>query len=68
MTKKDIYGTVGFVILGMITFRLAYGAWPPLEGEFYQWLSSDSKAVWSMVAAIVGGIVGALICRAMARK
>jgi hypothetical protein len=65
---KNLYGTIGFVALGLLTFRLAYGAWPPFEGEFGQWLAPDSRAGWSMVAAVVGGIVGALLGRAMVRE
>ena len=64
---KGICGTIGFFIAAMATFRLAYGAWPPTEGKFGEWLLSDSRAVWSMLAGIVVGVVGLVIGRAVGR-
>lgn len=64
---KNLCGTIGFVILGMVTFRFVYAAWPPFDGNFGQWMSSDPKTRWAMVAGIVGGMVGAFIGRAIAR-
>ncbi len=61
---KDIFGTIGFFITSMATFRFVYGAWPPKAGNFGQWISSDPRALWTMVAAIFVGMVGALISRA----
>jgi cytochrome b len=60
---KEIGGTIGFVIFGLLTFRYYYGAWPPTEGDFNQWLTSDPSAGWAMVAAVVGGMVGAIVVR-----
>lgn len=61
---KDFFGTLGFFVAGLITFRLSYGAWPPTQGNFGKWLSSDSKARWAMLAGLVVGMVGAVIGRA----
>jgi cytochrome b len=65
---KNTVGTICFVVLGLLTFRLVYGAWPPFEGKFGEWLASDPRAGWSMVAAVVGGIVGALVGRAFVKE
>lgn len=68
VVSKNVIGTITFVVLGMLlgmlTFRLVYGAWPPFESKFEEWLASAPKAGLSMVTAVVVGIVGALVVRA----
>ena len=61
---KDIFGTVGFFVVAMATFRLVYGSWPPFEGDFGDWFSSEPRAKWAMASAVVTGMVGALLARA----
>lgn len=68
MTRKNLCGTLGYWLAAMATFRLAYGAWPPLDGALGQWLASDPKAVWSLVVGVVVGIPGALVGRALADR
>jgi fructose-specific phosphotransferase system IIC component len=58
-------GTVGSFVGAMLLFRLAYGAWAPLQGDFWQWLVSDTRAQWALLAGIVGIVVGALVGQAI---
>ncbi len=62
---KNGFGTIGFFVVAMGTFRMTYGAWPPTDGSLGEWLSSDPRAVWSLLAGTAGGMVGALIVRSM---
>jgi len=62
---KDIFGIIGFLITSLVTFRLVYGSWPPTTGNFIQWVSSDSKVLWAMAAAVIVGMLGTLISRAL---
>lgn len=64
LLMKNIFGTIGFFITSMVTFRLVYGSWPPTAGNFKQWISSDPRALWAMAAAVIVGMLGALIGRA----
>jgi tetratricopeptide (TPR) repeat protein len=64
---KNLYGTLAFFIAGVGTFRLIYGVWPPTEGDFGQWLYSDIRARWAMVAGILAGMLATAIGRAFSR-
>jgi uncharacterized membrane protein YeaQ/YmgE (transglycosylase-associated protein family) len=62
---KGICGILGSWIFAMLTFRLVYGAWPPFEGNLGEWLSSDSRARWALLAGFVFGVIGAVVGRAI---
>src|SRR5689334_13687821 len=61
---RDFCGTLSFFIAAWGTFRLVYGAWPPMKGNFGQWLLADSRAKWAMAAGLLAGMIGAIIVRA----
>lgn len=63
---KSFLGTLGFAIVGLMTFRLVYGSWPPTEGEFAQWLRADSRARWALAAGTLAGVIGLIIGRVFA--
>jgi hypothetical protein len=52
----------------LLAVRLAYGAWPPFQGDFWQWLTSDSRARWSLLAGVAGIVVGGIIGQAIGLK
>lgn len=62
---KALFGMFGFYVAGVLTFRLVYGAWPPHEGHFGQWLMADSKAQLALAIGMVAGMVGAVFARAL---
>ena len=64
---KSLCGTIGFFVVAMITFRLVYGAWPPTEGNLGNWISTEPKAIWAMVAAIIAGMIGTFIGQTLPR-
>jgi tetratricopeptide (TPR) repeat protein len=64
---KALWGTFGFYVAGVLTFRLVYGAWPPHEGHFGQWLIADSKAQLALAVGMLAGMVGAMFARALSR-
>jgi cytochrome b len=64
---QNQHGTLGFFVAAMATFRLTYGAWPPFEGNFVEWILSDSKAQRAMLAGVIVGMLGMAIGRAFGR-
>jgi tetratricopeptide (TPR) repeat protein len=62
---KALFGMFGFYAAGVLTFRLVYGAWPPHEGNFGQWLMADSKTQLALGVGMVAGMVGAVLARAL---
>lgn len=63
---KVVFGMFGFYAAAMAAFRVVYGAWPPHQGKFGDWLMSDSKAQMAMLVGVGAGMIGAMICRALA--
>lgn len=65
---RKTFGTIGSFVGAMLAFRLAYGSWPPFQGEFWEWLTSDSRAMWSLLAGIAGVVVGGLLGQSIGMK
>jgi cytochrome b len=65
---KNVSGTIGFFLAGLGVFRLVYGAWPPSQGSFSQWVSSDPHAKGAIAAGLVAGVVGALVARSLSKN
>lgn len=61
---KNTCGMIGFMVVALITFRLLNGAWPPMEGRLGEWLASNPRAVWAMIA----GVVGPRLCQELGRS
>jgi tetratricopeptide (TPR) repeat protein len=61
---RDFFGTLTF-IAGTGTFRIIYGQWPPTSGRFGQWLLSDGKARWAILAGMLVGMVATSIVRGL---
>jgi hypothetical protein len=64
---RDFVGTLAFFIAGTSTFRIIYGRWPPTSGNFGQWLVSDGKARWAILAGLLVGMVATVIVRGLRR-
>jgi len=64
---RDFFGTLTFFIAGTGTFRIIYGRWPPTSGKFGEWLLSDSKARWAILAGMLVGMVATSIMRGLTR-
>lgn len=64
---RDLFGTVGFFLTALATFRLVYGSWPLHEGALLAWLVSDASARWALGASLVTGMIGAAIGRRLLR-
>ena len=65
---RKLFGNIGSFIGAMLVFRLVYGAWPPFEGSFWAWLKSDTRAMWSLLASLVGIVIGGLLGQAIGMK
>ena len=63
---KGIFGLFGFYAAAMVAFRIVYGAWPPHDRKFGEWLMADSKARVAMLVGIGAGMIGAIVGRAFA--
>lgn len=64
---RDLFGTIGFFLTALATFRLVYGSWPPHEGSLFAWLAADARARWALGASLVTGMIGATIGRRLLR-
>src|SRR5947209_7759990 len=64
---KSVFGLFGFYVAAMVGFRIAYGAWPPHEGKFADWLFSDSRAQMAMLVGVGAGMIGGIVARGFAR-
>ena len=62
---RDFLGTLTFFIAGTSTFRMIYGQWPPTSGNFGQWLVSNGKGRWAILAGMLVGIVATSIVRGL---
>jgi Tetratricopeptide repeat len=62
---RDFLATMTFFIVGTGTFRVMYGQWPPTSGNFGQWLLSDGKARWAILAGMLVGMVATSIMRGL---